>query len=130
MTDESAIRSLDDIKYDLEGLAKLEARLPEPLSEEPLPVRTRGGPGPEAAGHEGRDRSGTGRRLIAGCRDDNRGRYSTLLRIEKSFLARDDHAYLIGPACLILESETERLLTSPAQAIAGQLVESLRWDRR
>src|SRR4051812_7606637 len=110
MKDESTIRSLDDIRYDLEGLAKLATRLHDRLPDEPLPSRTRGGSGPRAEGAVDPDRSGTGRRLIAGCHPDNRKRYSTLLRMERSFLAHEDHAYLIGPACLILESETERLL--------------------
>jgi hypothetical protein len=130
MTDESAISSLDDIRYDLEGLTKLAARLPDCWADDPAVVRTRGGPTPEATGLGDRDRPGTGQRLIAGCQEANRRRFSTLLRLERSFLAGEDHACLIGPACLILESETDRLLTSPARVVAGELVESLRRDRR
>jgi Domain of unknown function (DUF4384) len=67
----------------------------------------------------------SGRRLIQRCAVDTKRRYRTLLGFEPTFPPQDDHAFLIVPACWILEAELHRGVTGPAREIAPALVSAL-----
>jgi hypothetical protein len=53
---------------------------------------------------------------------DVQARYRTLFRLEESFSPDGEYAFLIGPACTLLEAEIDMLLTVPARAVADQLI--------
>lgn len=81
-----------------------------------LPPLTRGGAGAPL---------GIGRLLIQSCPDDAQKRYQTLLHFEACAAKDNDHAFLIVPACAILEGELRRLVAFPARPIADELVAAL-----
>jgi hypothetical protein len=126
MSDEPGVTSLDDILYDLEGTRKADgpcsmffAREAEAIPRGHTGRTTRGG---SSSGAE----PPAGHRLLAPCAPSNRKRFETLLYFEEKLRPDDDHGYLIGPACQILESELERLLSAPVHGIAESLIAALR----
>jgi hypothetical protein len=123
MADESGVQTLDDIWYDLEGTQKVASRNEEFFALEPLDTISQwnflGFFPPQA-----------GRHLVAHCDGITQGRYITLLSVESDFHTDWDFGFLIGPACQILESECNRLLTEPARAIVESLIEYLRSEKK
>jgi hypothetical protein len=118
-----------DLDYDLEGGRTAATRLQQFFGGAPRgPVRTRGGMRFGSGGGGARPpllepTGGVGRTLVLDrCRPENQHRYAALLRHEKGHDARDDHGMLIGAACVVLEAEFDHLVTTPAQAIADDLI--------
>lgn len=132
MSEVRPISSLDEVEFDIEGTRKALARFREYLVENVGPpgpgtpgVRTRGlPPGPPLAPGQG------GRRLVERCGENVRRRFETLLHFESTFPPELDHAYLIGPACQILESVLERVVLGPTRRLAGPLAEAVRSKKR
>lgn len=60
------------------------------------------------------------------CSAANRGRYKTMLHVEKGFPEDGDYGMLIIPACQILESELNARLLEPALPISGEMARVLR----
>jgi hypothetical protein len=134
MSDEPGITTLDDILYDLEGTRKAEGPCADffATAVEAIPGGSarrmmRGGSLRGAGPPVG---AGAGHSLLARCAPLNRRRFETLLYFEEKLRPEDDHGYLIGPACQILESELDRLLTAPAQGIAVSLIAAMQVARK
>jgi hypothetical protein len=117
MSDEFEVTSLDEILYDIAGTEKAESKFAEFFASNPerVQVRTRGGL-PALAG----------RSLLSRCSERTQKRYETLLYFEEMFPPSCDHGFLIGPACQIVESELDRLLTAPARNIVDSLIDAIR----
>jgi hypothetical protein len=124
MPNETSIQSLDDIEFDRRG-SEAFAQYSPAFDEVPAgPARFRD---IYVSGEVRRD---SGNRLLAGCLDDTRRKFATLLQFERSIPSDGDYALLIAAISQVLESECDRLVTTPARRIAGLLVESLRADRK
>jgi hypothetical protein len=72
----------------------------------------------------------TGRDLIWRCSAKNQLRCETLRDLERNLRAHLDHGILIGLASQVVETELDRLLATPALAIAPNLIEALRQQKK
>jgi hypothetical protein len=100
-----------------EQIARFFARADEAVR----PSRMRGW----ATGLPGVQESGVGHELVARCSEETQIRWRTLVYFETSFPSGGDYGFLIGPACQIVESELDRLLTVPAAPLAEHLIAAL-----
>jgi hypothetical protein len=116
------VTDLKDILYDLEGSERREAQV--------RCVSTRGGrrlrdlevrPAPVTGTAVG----AVGEQFVARRPPELRGRYHTLFMMEGQFGPADEYAFLIGPACQVLETELNALLAEPARARAADLAAAL-----
>jgi hypothetical protein len=82
-------------------------------------VKRKGPPEPE------RDRAESGKGLIGACGPETQDRFSNLLYFEGRFPPHHDHAFLIAPACQIVEQELDRLVATLARPISDRLVAAL-----
>ena len=122
MSDERSVPDLDDILYELEGKKKAEGRIAQFFAGATPAVIRRSFRVIESKGPQPL----VGRTLLTRCPINTQKRFETLLFVEEKLPPDDDHGYLIGPACQILESELDRLLMAPARGIAESLIAALR----
>src|SRR5262249_36312056 len=131
MSDDAlGIHGLDDILDDIDGsqkaadkIARFFATRPEEVHERSLRGPSRALRSPDA-GRSGRPSAG--QQLLTVCRADTCKPYEPLLYLEELFPPMGDHGYLIGPACQLIESELDRLLTEPARGMAEHLLTPLK----
>lgn len=90
-----------------------------PIASETTPL-----PGTQFAGRGGSHLPGG--ELVTRRPMELRNRYQTLFYVENQFPQNAEHAYLIAPACVLLEAELDVLLVQPCRAIANELVTALR----
>jgi hypothetical protein len=120
MLDDHGNYDLNDILYDAECLRLSEAREATFFAVTGRVLRAG-----ESSGGDAPPGAETGQALIAQCPEQTRVRYETLLYAEATFPPTGEHGYLIGPACQILERELDRLVATPARAIAAHLIAAL-----
>jgi hypothetical protein len=130
MPDEIGVNSPEDIRYDLAGARKAESQVAEFFGKDQEAVRERALRTPVPPRTRGRLKGPMGRELLDRCAEMTRTRYSTLLYFEERFPENGDYGYLIGPACQILETELDRLLTTPARSITDDMLAVLEEDNR
>jgi Domain of unknown function (DUF4384) len=125
MIDEPGRLGWGEIEEDLEAAKQFKERLLEVFRED----RERATRSLERAratrAATGGEPSGVGRELIWQSSTNNQLRCATLRHLEKTFPASLDHGILIGLASQIVETELDRLLATPALAIAPSLIEAL-----
>ena len=130
MSDECSIGGRDEILYDLEVDASLAAPGRRVLGAEngrPHRGRCLGRRGRPGSGGAVRPTSGSSWPAVPWSRDGDTRPCSTpeVVFPQRGDTDGLDYGYLIGPACQVLESELDRLLTA-RPAIADALVEALR----
>jgi hypothetical protein len=120
---------LSDIEEDIaathQGQARIASFFPH-AAESARPIRTRGGP----LGLARTPLLRSAHDLVARCAEETQKRCRTLLHFEANFPEGGDHGFLIGPACQIVEAELDRLLSGPAERVAGHLAEALKSQRK
>ena len=125
MNDEPGLLGWNAIEDDLKASQEFKDRLAEVLKED-RERATRSSRRTRATRSVTRESETTsGRRLLERSSANNQLRCETLQHLESTLLPQLDHGILIGLASQIVETELDRLLATPALAIAPSLIEAL-----
>ena len=131
MSDEQEGVTLKDLEFEAAGTEKAAAARDAFFRQTPTARRTReiqvSASSVSAAAAAGRL---TGGRLIDRRPVPLQKRYETLCRTEAQFSPSGDHAFLISPACGILERELDELLVTPVRGVAGRLAAAMGDSRK
>src|SRR4051794_32132543 len=125
MNDEPGLLGWSEIEDDLKAAERFKERLTEVIKED----RERATRSLERAratrSSIGGEEAETGRDFVWRCSANNQRRCATLRHLERALPAPLDHGLLIGLASQIVETELDRLLATPALAIAPSPLEAL-----